>query len=468
MKRLLNLFAILSLAVGFTACEKEGGNQDTPKEYKVTISANKSEILANGTDSVSFEVMVNDVVTTEGVQIICANDNSVLAGTTFTTTTAGEYSFKAVYKNTASEPCKVTAKSIEEPKKSVVLSADKSEIVANNEDVVTFTVTVDGQDKTSEAVITIINYGVALEGNTFVADVAGEFVFEASYGEDKSAQIIVTATAVEQPVQQSLTLTASKMRIKADGTESVTFTAKYGEEDVTATCQIQTTDGTVIEGGVFTTTSTGTYNFYALYNNVRSNTVSIDAYDPNFTSAYEIGQVYDINGTKGVCYALKTDKQNNMWAYFFSMDEEYLQWSTENVWCNCNSDKGAWNTYDPFDSRYSKADGGVRDINNYPAFKWCMEHGDDWFMPSSTELQWLWDAVSGGTHTFDCETMAAYNKLLTDNGGEPFQETYYWSSNETSEDMIELIAFMDDSVVCLEPYKTSKYNVRATYRIQIN
>ena len=80
----------------------------------------------------------------------------------------------------------------------------------------------------------------------------------------------------------------------------------------------------------------------------------------------------------------------------------------------------------------------------------------------------MWDAVSGGTHDFDSETMAYYNKLLIDNGGEPFQETYYWSSNETSEDMIELIAFMANSVVCLEPYKTSSYNVRAAYRRQIN
>jgi hypothetical protein len=197
---------------------------------------------------------------------------------------------------------------------------------------------------------------------------------------------------------------------------------------------------------------------------VRSNTVSIDAYDPNLTSAYEIGQIYDINGTKGVAYAIKT-VGNDTFVYFFSMDEADLQWSTENVWGNCNSTKGAWNTYDPFDERYSKADGGVRDINNYPAFKWCMDHGADWFMPSSQELQWMWDAISAGTHNFDSESVKAYNKLLTDNGGMPFFETYYWSSNETAEDLVELVAFMNDSVVCLEPYKTYTYTVRAVYRI---
>lgn len=180
---------------------------------------------------------------------------------------------------------------------------------------------------------------------------------------------------------------------------------------------------------------------------------------------YEVGKIYDINGTNGVCYAIKTDKQGNNWAYFFSMDEADLQWSTENVWCNCISDKGSWNTYDPFDPRYSRADGGARDIKNYPAFKWCMEYGEDWFMPSSDELQWMWDAISGGTHDFYSSSVMAYNKLLTDNGGMPFVETYYWSSNETSDDMIELIAFMKDSIVCLESLKSSTFTVRAAYRI---
>ena len=455
MKKLFSLFAILSLAVGFTACEKSA-TPDNPTPQEVTLSADKGEILADGNDVVTFTVAPAEA------QIVCLNDNSVLGGTTFTTTTAGEYRFVAVFNGQKSPEVKVLATNPKGP--TVVLAADKSEIVADNSDTVTFTVTVDGEDKTAESTITIVNYGSQMEGNTFSSDVAGEFIFQARYEGETSNQIIVTATTVEQPVQKSLNITASKLRIKADGTESVTFTVMYGEEDVTSICEIKTTAGDVIEGGVFATTTPGSYNIYALYDNVRSNTVSIDAYDPNFTSAYEIGQIYDINGTKGVAYAIKT-VGNDTFAYFFSMDEADLQWSTENVWCNCVSSKGAWNTYDPFDERYSQADGGVRDINNYPAFKWCMDHGADWFMPSSQELQWMWDAISEGTHNFDNASVAAYNKLLTDNGGMPFVETYYWSSNETAEDLVELVAFMNDSVVCLEPYKTYTYTVRAVYRI---
>ncbi len=456
MKKLFSLIALLSLAVGFTACEET--NPDTPDTKTITLSANKSEIMADGVETVSFEATVNGVVTSDGVQIICLNDNSVLSASTFKTTAAGEYRFVAVCNGVKSNEVKVLATNPTGP--TVVLTADKSTIVADNAETVTFTVTVDGEDKTAESTITIVNYASTLDGNTFVSDVAGEFVFEATFDGEKSNQVIVTATAVEAPVQKSLTIEASKLRIKADGEDCATLTVMYGEEDVTSTCEIRTTAGDVIEGGSFATTTPGSYNIYALYDNVRSNTISVDAYDPNIASAYEIGQIYDINGAKGVVYAIKTDNQSRTWAYFFSMDEADLQWSTETVWCNCVASRGDWNTEDMLRNGTSP--------DMYPAAQWCIAHGDGWFMPSSQELQWMWDAISEGTHNFDNASVAAYNKLLTDNGGMPFVETYYWSSNETAEDLVELIAFMNDSVVCLDPQKTYTYTVRAATRIQLN
>lgn len=449
MKKLLSLIALISLAIGFTSCEPTTPN-DTD-ETTVTLSVDKSEIAADGADFVTFTTNIAEA------QIICLNDNSILSSTKFSTTTPGEYRFVAIHNGTKSEEVKVNAKAL---KVEVLLTADKSEIVGDNTDTVTFTVTVDGQDKTTEASIIIVNYGSELEGNTFTSDVAGEFIFQAMFEGTSSNQVIITATGVEQPVQKSLTLTATPMRIKADGQESVTFVAMYGEEDVTNVCQICTTTGDVIEGGVFTTTTPGSYNFYALYDNVRSNTVSVDAYDPNMSSAYEIGKIYEINGSKGVAYAIKTDNQNRIWAYFFSMDEADLQWSTENVWCNCVAGRGDWNTEDMLRNGTSP--------DKYPAAQWCLAHGDGWFMPSSQELQWMWDAISEGTHRFDNPSVAAYNKLLTDNGGMPFVETYYWSSNETADDLVELIAFMNDSVVCLDPQKSYTYTVRAATRVQLN
>ena len=471
MKKLFSIFAFLSLAVGFTACET-APDVNEPENHDVVLSVNKQKILADGTDSVTFAVTVDGVNVSSDIQIINLNDNSVIEGATgakFSTTTAGVYRFMAVYKGVyTSEAVTIEAKSVagdepnddpnDEPAAKVVLVADKSEIVADDTDVVTFTVTVDGQDKSAEAKIVVTNYNIELEGNTFTSDVAGEFIFEATYGGVKSEQVKVTAKAVETPEQKSLTLKASKLRIKADGTDSTTFTVLYGEEDVTAKCEFKAVAGQTIEGSVFTTTEVGTYNVYALYNDTRSNTVSIDAYDPTISTAYEIGQIYEVNGAKGVAYAIKKDNHDITWAYFFSMDEADLQWSTENVWCNCIASRGDWNTDDMLKKGSDK----------YPAAQWCRAHGDGWFMPSSAELQWMWDAISGGTHRFDSESVEAYNKLLTDNGGMPFVSTYYMSSNETADDLVELIAFMNDSVVCLDPLKTSVFTVRAVTRVQLD
>lgn len=395
MKRFFQIFAIAALALGFTACEQ--GEATDNGEITLSLTADKNEIVADGVDKVTFTVLVNDKANSEA-QIICLKDNSFVENNTFTTTEAGEYLFKAIYKNKSSDPFKVTATAV----------AENPENPGTPED-------------------------------------------------PENPETPEDPENPEVPSQKVLRLKASKIRIKADGEDKVVFTALYGNDDVTASCTIKSTNGIVAENGEFSTTTPGTYDFYAYYEELtQSNSVSIDAYDPAIAEQYQVGAVCEVNGSKGVIYAIKNNK-----AYVVSLDEAFLQWSTENVWCNCMSENGSFNTSDPFDPTYCRADGGVRDINNYPAFKWCKEHGADWYLPSSTELQWLWDVTSGGKHEYNCEEMKAFNKILTDNGGTAIGEDYYWSSNETSAELIEFVAFMHNSVICADPQKTSKMLTRA-------
>lgn len=459
MKKFLSIFAIIALALGFTACE-EVTVEPQPEAQKPTLSVDKSEILANGSDKATFTATVNGVESAD-IQIISLKDNSILSDNTFTTTEPGKYQFKAIYGQESSDVVEITAKEVE---KIVKLEADKSEILADNTESVTFTVKVDDVVVTENYEITNLNNNVKVEGNTFTSDVYGEFKFQAKYdGKWLSNEVTVIVNEVTVPEVKTLKITATPNRIKADGTEEAVFTVLYGEDDVTAEAEIYCTnhEGVTVEGNTFSSTTVGSYSFRARYDGQTTGTsVSIDVYDPELAGKYDIGTILDINGTKGVIYAIKADNKGITWCYLFSLDEEDLQWSTVYEWCNCVNDKGAWNTYDPF-TYYDM------DINNYPAFKWCMDHGDDWFMPSSTELRWMWETISNGSYNFNDPKVAEFNKLLTDNGGEPFNETYYWSSNETSEDMVEVVAFMTNSVVCLDPVKDKKYTVRAAYRFQV-
>ncbi|MBR6632026.1 MAG: hypothetical protein IKK89_08805 [Alistipes sp.] len=460
MKRFFNIFAIIALAFGFVACE---GNETTEnKEYNVELSVDKSSIMADGEEQATFTVKVDGAVA-EDAQIICLNDNSIVEGSTFKTAVAGEYSFKAAYKGFTSETVTITAVAVEAPIPVVELSVDKSEIVADNSDTATFTVKVDGEDKSSEVKITVINYNSELEGNTFTTDVAGEFVFVANYEGVKSNEVEVVATAVEAPVQKTLKIESDVNRIKADGLEKVTFTVFYGEDDVTADAEIYCTnhEGVTVEGNTFSSTTVGSYSFRARYNGQTTGTaVSIDVYDPELVGKYEIGAIHEVDGVKGVIFAIKSDNKGDTYCYLFSMDEEDLQWSTKYEFCNCMSQRGDYNTNDPFDYF------GMN-IEDYPAFKWCKAHGEGWFLPSSTEMHWMWDMLTNGERDFKAPSVAEYNEFIVENGGEPFCETYYWSSNETSEDMVEVIAFMNDSVVCLEPTKDKVYTARAAYRFKV-
>lgn len=67
------------------------------------------------------------------------------------------------------------------------LSADKTTITADGEDMVTFTVTLDDVDVTSQC--TFCNQENCYPGNTFSTTTAGEYVFHATYqGENSDYQ----------------------------------------------------------------------------------------------------------------------------------------------------------------------------------------------------------------------------------------------------------------------------------------
>lgn len=339
--------------------------------------------------------------------------------------------------------------------------------------------------------------------------------------------MLVGFTACEQPEGDKepttpvVVLNVDKESIVADGTDVVTFEVKVDGEVRTAECQIiNLADNSFVEGAKFSTTEAGTYEFKAAFGDVTSETKSITATavgenpeepgtddpenpgtdnpgtdnpgtdnpgtdnpgtdDPNTPGTdqptdrpsmgdYTVGDVIECAGSKGVVYAFKefpiyNDEYTEVvghdtYCYVFSLDEEDLQWSTEYVYCNCGMQRGEWNTLDMLKNGTSP--------DKYPAAQWCVAHGEGWFMPSYMELNLMWDAITDGKHTFDAPSVTEFNKIITDNGGEPFVETYYWSSNETSEDMIDLVAFMGDSVVCLEPYKDKIYTVRAAYRFLV-
>lgn len=184
------------------------------------------------------------------------------------------------------------------------------------------------------------------------------------------------------------------------------------------------------------------------------------------TKEYKVGDIYNENGVKGLVFAFYDKKLFDAnydvvgyvtYGYIMSLDEEYLEWSTDNVQTNCFS-SGLINT----ETMMSLG------IDKYPAAKWCVSHGDGWFMPSSSEMGWMWNMLTNGERTFSAASISKYNKIFTDNGGDPLEEAFYWTSNEIDEHNAETYAFLEQSYVCDEPYKYKKRNVRAAYMFEVS
>ena len=318
------------------------------------------------------------------------------------------------------------------------LSVNKTTIIANGKDLATFTIKFNGEVLETGYLLTVIEYSTFLNNNKFATNEVGTYTFVAKYKGLSSNEVKIEAVSDENKVE----LIADKSSIKNNGTDEVTFTILVNDVDVTNEATIfNVTENKNLDGNTFSSTNNGTYVFNATYNDVKSNDITVTV---KTAKVYAPGDFYEEDGVEGVVFYV-TDGGTS--GYIMSLDQADLQWSTENIQANCFSGNGKYNTEDMLKLGADK----------FPAAKWCADHGNGWFMPSSKELQWMWDAVSNGTHVFDNEFIKLYNDKLED----PILEDYYWSSNEITESLAEVVVFIDDSVVCLDPQKSSYFCVRA-------
>ncbi len=160
------------------------------------------------------------------------------------------------------------------------LEASKSEIVANGEDAVMFTVKDMKGAVLEDATIHFADSHEALEGKTFKTKYAGEYSFYAMHGSSKSDTINITAkednnTPGPEPQEKELKLSVEPDTIYVD--ESATFKVEFDGNDVTSEATIYLKEGDVaLEGATYTATAEGVYAFYAKYEDATSNTVELN------------------------------------------------------------------------------------------------------------------------------------------------------------------------------------------------
>ena len=148
---------------------------------------------------------------------------------------------------------------------------------------------------------------------------------------------------------------------------------------------------------------------------------------------YEIGELYDQNGIRGVICQLSDDRQHGL---VVSLDEIYLHWSEFRkpdlrVIGTDNRSDGSVNM--------EKVAAYIAENNlswdDFPAFKWCREKGEGWYLPAIDELLNIGHNYSGGTRVQSSrQARNRFNNALKNNGGKRMDRlVYYFSSTEKDE-----------------------------------
>lgn len=128
-------------------------------------------------------------------------------------------------------------------------------------------------------------------------------------------------------------------------------------------------------------------------------------------TGWAVGDYYEVGNVKGVVVWVDESKEHGK---IISLDEKVALWAT-----------GAYNT-----GAKSEEDGKgntdkVKDINAelsaFPAFKWCVAHGEGWYFPAIQEVYYFLNAK------------ATVNPTLEAHNGTKISD-YYWSSTEGEED----------------------------------
>ncbi len=179
---------------------------------------------------------------------------------------------------------------------------------------------------------------------------------------------------------------------------------------------------------------------------------------------FEIGDYYDYNGIKGVVCALS---DNHLHGLVISLDEVYLHWDEyrkpdlRKTGIAHNSD-GEANMKAV--EEYIAANGLTWD--HFPAFKWCKDHGEGWYLPSIDELLLISHNYNGGNRVqFDRHTRNKFNQSLKDNGGERMDRmVYYFSSTEKDEKEALTVHMGLEPPYVIPIPKYNKFLVRAVHK----
>ena len=179
---------------------------------------------------------------------------------------------------------------------------------------------------------------------------------------------------------------------------------------------------------------------------------------------YEVGDLYDRDGVKGVVCIVSDEGTHGL---VISLEQIYLTWSEFRK--PDLRTVGAGNRTDGEENMrtveaYIAANGLSWD--DFPAFKWCRERGEGWYLPSIDELLTIGHNYNGGSRMKNNrQARNKFNDALKDAGGKRMDRmVYYFSSTEMDEKNAYTSHTSLEPPYVVEIPKYNKFLVRAVHK----
>lgn len=211
----------------------------------------------------------------------------------------------------------------------------------------------------------------------------------------------------------SITLNATELKLAPE--EEAVLTATFAPEDADLSSVVWAssaeTIATVSPEGKVKAVAEGEATVSVTAGDVKAECKVVVEKKKAAATGWAVGDYYEVGSVKGVVVWVDESKEHGK---IISLDEKVDIWAT-----------GGYNT-----GAKSEEDGKgntdkVKDINAelsaFPAFKWCVAHGEGWYFPAIMEVYYFLNAK---------ETV---NSTLEAHNGTKISD-FYWSSTEGEED----------------------------------
>ena len=180
--------------------------------------------------------------------------------------------------------------------------------------------------------------------------------------------------------------------------------------------------------------------------------------------AYDIGDYYNENGIEGIVCQVSDDRMHGL---IVSLDELMLPWygydknEARSIGAD-NADDGRANMETV--AAYIAANGASWE--DFPAFKWCRDKGEGWYLPAVNEVLSLGNSFNGGSRMkFDRTARNRFNDNLKSHGGKRLDRLVYYFSSTEKDAKSAYTSHMDlEPPFVVDIPKHNRFLVRAMHR----